>query len=116
MSNQELIEKVKTWLDIDNQIKELQAEIKIRRNLKKELTKDLVGIMNNNDLDSMNTSQGQLIKTTRKVKAPLSKKHLISSISTFFKEDAEITAALCKHIMETRNTQIKENIRRKLNK
>ena len=80
-----LVSTVKSWLEIDNQLKELQSKIKEKRNEKKELSKKLVGIMNVNDLDSMATSQGQLIKTTSKVKAPLSKKHLNHSLAEFFK-------------------------------
>tara|TARA_B100000073_G_C23710063_1_gene563915 strand:+ start:669 stop:1025 length:357 start_codon:yes stop_codon:yes gene_type:complete len=117
MSEKEvLISTVKSWLDIDNQLKELQSKIKEKRNEKKELSKKLVSIMNVNDLDSMATSQGQLIKTTSKVKAPLSKKHLNHSLSEFFKNDPKIVDALSKFIMDSRDIKIKENIRRKMNK
>ena len=49
-TQQELLENVKTWLDIDNQIRTLQKEIRDRRKLKKELTESLVGIMKNQDI------------------------------------------------------------------
>ena len=111
-----LVSTVKSWLEIDNQLKELQSKIKEKRNEKKELSKKLVSIMNVNDLDSMATSQGQLIKTTSKVKAPLSKKHLNHSLGEFFKNDPKIVDALSKFIMDSRDIKIKENIRRKMNK
>ena len=51
MSNNELLENVKTWLNIDNEIRTLQKEIKNRRKLKKELTISLVNVMKNNDIN-----------------------------------------------------------------
>tara|TARA_Y100001935_G_C17193004_1_gene451069 strand:- start:106 stop:459 length:354 start_codon:yes stop_codon:yes gene_type:complete len=116
MSNDALIENVKTWLSIDNDIKKLQKAIKEKRNEKKELTNNLVDIMKERDIDCMNTAQGQLIKTTNKVKAPLSKKHLVSSIQKYFKDDGEKVQELCNYILNSRNVKIKENIRRKMPK
>ena len=54
MSNeqQELLQNVKTWLDIDNQIRSLQKEIRERRKLKKELTGNLVNIMSTQGIDA----------------------------------------------------------------
>lgn len=112
----QLIENVKTWLTIDNDIKKLQKAVKNKRKEKKELTENLVNIMNQRDIDCMNTAQGQLIKTTRKTKAPLSKKHLVNSIQTYFKDDGEKVQELCNYILNSRNIKVTENIRRKMPK
>lgn len=114
MSQDDLIENVKTWLTIDNDIKKLQKEIKEKRNHKKQLTENLVDIMNQRDIDCMNTGQGQLIKSTKRVKAPLSKKHLVNSIQKYFKDDGEKVQELCDYILDSRNVKITENIRRKM--
>ena len=45
MANNELLENVKTWLSIDNEIRTLQKELRERRKIKKNLTQRLVGIM-----------------------------------------------------------------------
>ena len=86
MNNDELLDNVKTWLNIDNEIRTLQKEIKNRRKLKRELTQSLVGIMKNNDIEQLNIPDGQLIYTKNKIRAPLSKKHLLASLSTYFKK------------------------------
>jgi|TARA_X000000368_G_scaffold416366_1_gene410124 hypothetical protein len=112
----QLIENVKTWLTIDNDIKKLQKAVKNKRKEKKELTENLVNIMNQRDIDCMNTAQGQLIKTTKKTKAPLSKKHLVNSIQTYFKDDGEKVQELCNYILNSRNIKVTENIRRKMPK
>tara|TARA_B100001287_G_C22632496_1_gene505900 strand:- start:1014 stop:1367 length:354 start_codon:yes stop_codon:yes gene_type:complete len=117
MSNQqELLENVKTWLDIDNQIRALQKEIRDRRKLKKELTQSLVGIMKTQDIDALNVPDGQLIYNKTKTKAPLSKKHLLVSLTQFFKNDQRMVDELSKYIMETRQEKEKENIKRKIKK
>ncbi len=115
-TQQELLENVKTWLDIDNQIRTLQKEIRDRRKLKKELTESLVGIMKNQDIDALNVPDGQLIYNKTKTKAPLSKKHLLVSLTQFFKNDQRMVEELSKYIMESRQEKEKENIKRKIKK
>jgi hypothetical protein len=115
-TQQELLENVKTWLDIDNQIRTLQKEIRDRRKLKKDLTESLVGIMKNQDIDALNVPDGQLIYNKTKTKAPLSKKHLLVSLTQFFKNDQRMVEELSKYIMETRQEKEKENIKRKIKK
>ena len=116
MNNDELLDNVKTWLNIDNEIRTLQKEIKNRRKLKRELTQSLVGIMKSNDIEQLNIPDGQLIYTKNKIRAPLSKKHLLASLSTYFKNDQRIVSELSKYIMDTRLEKEKENIKRKIKK
>tara|TARA_B100002019_G_scaffold168952_1_gene146065 strand:- start:2864 stop:3217 length:354 start_codon:yes stop_codon:yes gene_type:complete len=115
-TQQELLENVKTWLDIDNQIRTLQKEIRDRRKLKKEVTESLVGIMKTQDIDALNVPDGQLIYNKTKTKAPLSKKHLLISLSQYFKNDQRLVEELSKYIMESRQEKEKENIKRKIKK
>ena len=116
MSNQELLENVKTWLDIDNQIRTLQKEIRDRRKLKKELTQNLVGIMKTQDIDALNVPDGQLVYNKTKIKSALSKKHLITSLAQYFKNDRRLADELTKFIMDSRQEKEKENIKRKIKK
>ena len=116
MNNAELLDNVKTWLNIDNEIRTLQKEIKNRRKLKRELTQSLVGIMKSNDIEQLNIPDGQLIYTKNKIRAPLSKKHLLASLATYFKNDQRIVSELSKYIMDTRQEKEKENIKRKIKK
>ena len=45
MSQDILIDNVKSWLTIDNDIKKLQKAIKLKRKEKKDLTNDLMDII-----------------------------------------------------------------------
>ena len=111
-----LLENVKSWLTIDNEIRALQKEIKERRKMKKQLTTDLMTTMKSNDIDALNVPDGELIYNKTKTKAPLSKKHLLSSLGQYFKGDQRMIDELSKFIMESRAEKEKESIRRKIKK
>ena len=115
-TQQALLENVKSWLTIDNEIRALQKEIKERRKMKKQLTTDLMTTMKSNDIDALNVPDGELIYNKTKTKAPLSKKHLLSSLTQYFKGDKRMIDELSKFIMETRAEKEKESIRRKIKK
>ena len=108
-----LREHVKQWLKLDDEIVTLRNEIKKRRNLKRTMTNQLIQTMKNNDIDVMNAGTSKLVRTRHKVRAPLSKKHLIASLLDFYKNDQEMVKNISNHIMETRETKIVENIKKK---
>ena len=70
----------------------------------------------NNDIDALNVPDGELIYNKTKTKAPLSKKHLLSSLTQYFKGDQRMIDELSKFIMESRAEKEKESIRRKIKK
>ena len=94
-----LREHVKQWLKLDDEIVTLRNEIKKRRNLKKTMTNQLIQTMKNNDIDVMNAGTSKLVRTRHKVRAPLSKKHLIASLLDFYKNDQEMVKNISNHIM-----------------
>ena len=114
-TQQALLENVKSWLTIDNEIRALQKEIKERRKMKKQLTTDLMTTMKSNDIDALNVPDGELIYNKTKTKAPLSKKHLLSSLGQYF-ENQRMIDELSKFIMESRAEKEKESIERKIKK
>ena len=72
--------------------------------------------MKENDIDCFDITNGKLIYTKKKTKSPLSKKHLLQALSAFFKDDKETVSKISNYILDTRETKIKENIRRKIKK
>jgi hypothetical protein len=109
----ELVNNVKNWINIDNDIKELQKVIKEKRKEKKLYTGKLVDIMKSNDIDCFDMKSGKLIYSRRTVKAPLSKKHLFSSLSQYFKNNKDIIDELGQFILDSRAEKVRENIKRK---
>ena len=92
--------------------KPFKKKLKLEENLK-DITESLVDIMKTNDIEVMSTSDGQLVRTSRKVKSPLSKKHLLASLSVYFKNDPNIIKELSNYIMDSRPEKLHENIKRK---
>ena len=110
-----LINNVKEWIHLDNKLIELRREMKDSRNRKKNITADLVTIMKTNDIDCFDIKDGQLIYSKKNIKKPLTKKHLLTSLNTFFENDSKIVKNLGTFIMNSRKETIKEDIRRKIN-
>ena len=69
--------------------------------------------MKSNDISCFDISDGKLMYTQNKVKSALSKKHLIKSLTEWFKDDPTQIGNLTKHILNSREEKIKENIKRK---
>ena len=109
----DLRDSVKNWLQIDIEIKQLQKEIKRRRTMKKDITNRLIDTMKTNDIDVMNIPDGRLVRTSNRVKAPLSKRHLVESLLLYFKEDQEMVKSISSHIMDTRKVKVIERIQKK---
>lgn len=114
-SKEQLINHIREWVKIDEEIRTLNQEIKTRRNKKKELTAELVDVMKNNEIDCFDINNGRLIYSKNKVKAPLSKKTLIGALQKYFDDDDE-AQRVTEFLMESRTETIKEQIRRKIEK
>ena len=110
-SNREvLVYNIRSWLSLDSRLKELQKQIKTIRKEKKQVTEQLTQVMRENDIDCFDINDGKLIYSSRNVKKPLSKKHLLDSLTKYLnnKEEAKDIGTF---IMNTRSSKIVENIR-----
>mgnify|MGYP006095911199 CR=1 FL=1 len=115
-SKEELVGNIKNWIQIDTEMKALQKELKERRNIKKKLADELVIIMKTNEIDCFDLSEGKLLYTKRKVKAPLSKKHLLECLDKYFSKDTNIDSEqVCNYILDNRTVKENETIRHKPN-
>ena len=115
-TKEELVEHIREWIQIDNEIKMLQKEIKERRNRKKELSGSLLDIMKDNEIECFDINDGKLLYSQTKVRSSLSKKHLISCLLQYFDNDKEQAIGLSQHILNSREVKVKETIKRKVDK
>jgi hypothetical protein len=115
MSNKEELSRIiKDWVNIDNDIKVLQKELKERRNNKKMLTNSLVEIMKTNEIDCFDINNGKIIYSKNNVKKSITKKHLLDSLHKFFNDTPGIDCeTIAKYILDKREITIKDNIRLK---
>ena len=111
-----IINNIKEWIKMDTEISQLKAEIKERNNIKKTLTENLVTVMKNNSIDCFDINGGALIYKKSKIKKPINAKLLLEVLQTYYKESPQIAEELTKHIMDSREEQIKEIIKRKIYK
>jgi hypothetical protein len=112
----QLVNNIKEWIKLDNEVSQLKTEIKERMNKKKSLTEDLVSVMKSNSIDCFDINGGSLVYKKNKVKKPINGKTLLSALKNYYKTDPTIAEDLTKHIMENREEQIKETIKRKIEK
>ena len=115
-TKEQLVNNIKEWIKIDNEILQLKNEIKERNNKKKKLTESLVSVMKTNSIDCFDINGGALVYKKNKVKKPINGKTLLASLQSYYKSEPKVAEDLLKHVMDSREEQIKETIKRKVDK
>jgi hypothetical protein len=110
----ELIQNIKNWITLDNEINQLKKELKDKNTIKKNITINLVENMRNNNIDCFNITGGALIYKKNKIKKPINSKTLLKTIENYYKTDKHLADELTKYILENREIKIKETIKRKI--
>jgi hypothetical protein len=115
-TKEQLVTNIKEWIKYDTEITQLKNEIKERMNKKKLLTVNLVTVMKGNAIDCFDINGGALVYKKNKVKKPINGKTLLLALQNYYKEQPNVAEDLTKHIMDSREEQIKETIKRKIDK
>ena len=115
-TKEQLVNNIKEWIKIDNEISQLKTEIKDKNIKKKTLTTNLVDVMKTNKIDCFDINGGALVYKTSKVKKPISGKTLLTALQKYYKTDPKIAEELTKHVLDSREEQVKEIIKRKIDK
>jgi hypothetical protein len=115
-TKEQLVSNIKDWIKIDNEIADLKAEIKERTNKKKNLTENLVTVMRTNSIDCFDINDGALIYKKNKVKKPINGKTLLVALQNYYKTDDKLAEDIAKYVMDNREEQVKETIKRKIEK
>jgi len=95
---------------IDNEIRSLQEEVKIRKNNKKLISESLITIMKQNEIDCFDIKDGQICYNKKQVKKPITKGMLINILSKYYQGDVLKANELNNFIMENREETTKESI------
>ena len=115
-TKEKLVNNIKEWIKIDNEISQLKNDIKEKNNKKKELTNNLVTVMKTNEIDCFDINGGSLVYKKNKIKKPINGKTLLIALKNYYKTEPAIAEELAKHVMDSREEQIKEVIKRKIDK
>lgn len=107
-----VVDSVKEWFKIDNELRVLQSEIKLRKERKKELTDALVNVLRDSEIDGWNTKEGKLEYVKTKTKTSLNKQHIRAALAKFINSEDQVDA-MTQFIYESRGVKEKESIKRK---
>ena len=116
MENKEqLIQTIKKWVKIDNEMHVLQRELQNRKNEKKKISSVLIETMRTNEIDCFDIKDGQIVYVKKNVKKPINQKSLLSILSLYFQESPLKANELNEFILNNREEVVKEDIKRKMN-
>jgi hypothetical protein len=113
---EQLVQIVKSWLKLDNEIRSLQQEILVRRKSKTEMSQQLMAAMKNKNIEGLDINDGQLIYTRKTVKKSMSKKMLMDILSKYYEGDFMKVNEINSFITENREEVVRESIVRKISK
>lgn len=108
-----LVTRIRAWIKIENEMKQLQAELRKRREAKKDLTNALVDVMKTNDIDCFDINNGKLVYSQTKVKTPLNKAQLMAALIKYYADDVDTAKEMSDYLLSARNEKVKETIRMK---
>lgn len=115
-SKNQLINTVKEWVRIDNEIRQLQKEISKRRQDKKRINSLLMDTMKDNKIDCFDINDGQICYTKKNIKKPINNKVLLDILTKYYNGDINQASEINNFIKDNRTEVTKENITRKLSK
>ena len=115
-TKEELINSIKEWIKLDNDITKAKTDIKEKTIRKKVLTETLVTIMKGNSIDCFDINGGALLYKQKKTKKPISAKYLLAELQKIYKDQPEVATDLTKQLLDNRELTIKDEICRKINK
>jgi hypothetical protein len=107
---------VREYVKIDNEMKALNNELKQRRKEKGDLSKKLVEVMRQNQLDIFDIKNGQIMYVKKSIKKPVSQKHLLTILSTYYENDVSEAKRMHQYIMDNRIETVSETIERRIDK
>ena len=112
----DLIDVIKEWVKIDNEIKHLKNEENKRKNQQKVISKNLMKIMSDYNIDEFELKDGKIIYTKKNVKKPITKKMLLDLLTIYYKNDIEKANDVNNFILDNREEKVVETIKREINK
>jgi coenzyme F420-reducing hydrogenase alpha subunit len=115
-TKEELVQTIREWVKIDNEIQQLQKEVAIRKKDKIKISSQLMDIMKKNEIDCFDLKDGQILYSKKNIKKPITKKILNDVLVKFYKGDYMKATELNDFIMQNRGEITKESIIRKINK
>jgi hypothetical protein len=103
---------VRTWIEVDNSIRDMHAAIRDRRAAKKSLTDRILSFMEEFNIEDLNTKDGRLRYRMSYVRAPLSHASIKDRISNYFASNASAAQEVHGAVFGNRERSEKLSLRR----
>jgi hypothetical protein len=110
----QLINTIRQWVKLDNEMRALQKELGTRKKEKSRISESLIAVMKQNEIDCFDLKDGNIQYVKKNIKKPITQKSLLTILSTFYKGDDERADKLKQFIMDHREEVVKETIVRKI--
>jgi hypothetical protein len=110
-----LINNIKNWVKLDNEIRELKKQESARKIQKNNITAQLITMMKENEIDTFDIKDGQIHYNQQTVKKPINKKNLMNILTKYYNNDITRANEVNEFILSNREEVVKETIVRKIN-
>lgn len=112
-SNQsDLINLVKKWIKLDEELRQKKKEVRELRDQQKEFTNSLSLLMDEKNIDGLNLNdESKIVYKKQKVKGGITKKVLLKGLTEYF-DDTEINTVI-QNVLSQRSETVKNSIERK---
>jgi hypothetical protein len=115
-TKEQLVQTIREWVKLDNEIKTLQSEQSKRKKDKTKLSEKLIEVMKKNEIDSFDTNNGQIQYNKKVMKKPITKKVLLNILAKFYDGDGDKANTMNNFILDNREEVVKEELVRKIDK
>jgi len=109
-TKEQLVNSIKEWVKLDNDIRKLQKEVSIRKKEKAKISAELMDVMKKNEIDCFDLKEGQILYTKKNVKKPITKKILLEILGKYYNGDYMKASEVNDFIMNNRVEVVKEFI------
>ena len=112
----QLVESIKQWINLDNELNDHKKKIKELNINKKTLSVSLLNTMKTNQIECFDIKDGALVYKTNKVKKPINAKTLLTTLKTYYNQTPDKAEELTKYILDNREEQVRESLKRQIYK
>ena len=116
VTKEQLKDYLRQWVRVENEISTLTVEIKKRRLIHQQLSASLLDVMRKNEIDCFDITNGRIVYSKTKIRAPLSNGQLKSALTTYYKDDVEKANGLTEILLASRVEKTRESVKMKVPK
>jgi uncharacterized protein (UPF0335 family) len=116
ITKEQVKDYLRQWIRVENEISTLSVEIKKRKLIHQQLSASLLEVMRKNDIDCFDITNGKIVYSKVKHRAPLNNGQIRSALTTYYKDDADKANNLTEFLLSSRVEKTRESIKMKIPK